>query len=114
MLTLLIAPLIGIASALLAIVLTPTLQHYFWRRQRHAERQLAIIEEVNTLAAGLHAFQVIQGDPDLDRREQFYVRVVKVRNNVTGLFSDQAVQRFMRLDQALCQALFLPEICTFE
>jgi hypothetical protein len=51
--TLLIAPLIGIASALLTILLTPTLQHYFWRRQKCAERQLAIIDEVRTLTAEL-------------------------------------------------------------
>jgi len=32
---LIMAPLIGIGSALLTMVLTPTLQHYFWIRQRY-------------------------------------------------------------------------------
>jgi len=40
----LVSVFLGLASALLAIFLTPVLQHYFWRRQRHAELCLPLID----------------------------------------------------------------------
>jgi hypothetical protein len=49
--TVLLAAMVGVVSALLTIFLTPRLQHYFWTRQRTAERQLAVIEEMNKLVA---------------------------------------------------------------
>ena len=45
----LVAAFVGLASALLAIFLTPVLQHYFWRRQRHAELCLPVIERCANL-----------------------------------------------------------------
>jgi hypothetical protein len=92
--TLLIAPLIGIASALLTILLTPTLQHYFWRRQRHAERQLAVIDEMQTLAAELLLLVLHQPEEISARREQLYATLFKVATSVESLFSDAAWERF--------------------
>lgn len=47
----LISGLIGIGSALLTILLTPQLQHYFWKRQHRAEIRLATANQLNDLAA---------------------------------------------------------------
>jgi hypothetical protein len=92
--TLLIAPLIGIASALLTILLTPSLQHYFWRRQRYAERQFAVIEEVRTLAAELQFLVLHQPEEISTRREQLYTMYYKVTTSVNNLFSDAAWDQF--------------------
>jgi hypothetical protein len=60
------ATMIGIGSAVLTMVLTPTLQHYFWTRQRYTERRFAAIEALNTLAAevcvALEALEEMGGD----------------------------------------------------
>jgi hypothetical protein len=45
------AGLSGVVGALLVILLTPGLQHHFWRRQRRAELMLRTVEAVNTLTA---------------------------------------------------------------
>ena len=90
---LLMAPLIGIGSALLTMVLTPTLQHYFWIRQRYTERQFAAIEALNTLAAevcaALHAVEEMDGE----QRQGFATRIVRTQMDVQGLFSPRASHR---------------------
>jgi hypothetical protein len=108
-LTILVPAVVGIASALLTIIFTPTLQHYFWRRQRHAEQQFAVIEELNTLAAEMHTFLLTSEDLDGDRQEQLYLTLVRARHNATALFSYHARQQYLGLDNAILEALFLPE-----
>jgi hypothetical protein len=41
----------SVAASLLTIWLTPSLQHYFWKRQRLAEMRIDTIDEFNRLAA---------------------------------------------------------------
>jgi hypothetical protein len=43
----LVGVVVGITSALLTILLTPSLQHYFWTKQRQAERQFALLDGLN-------------------------------------------------------------------
>ena len=56
--------LIGAAGSLLAILLTPRLQHWFWKRQRRAELLSATLNEFNLLAAeflSLYVGQAAEG-----------------------------------------------------
>ena len=41
----------GILGTLLTIFVTPRLQHYFWKRQKREELRLAVVTDVNRLAA---------------------------------------------------------------
>jgi len=68
-LTAIIAAFVGIASALLTIFLAPNLQHYFWTRQRQAERQLAIIDEMNKLIAE-YLWECCRGYDDASSRNE--------------------------------------------
>jgi hypothetical protein len=43
----------GVISAVVTLLLGQPLQHYFWRRQRLAERQLATLDEFNKVTAQL-------------------------------------------------------------
>ena len=45
------AAVIGFGSALAAIVITPALQHYFWRRQRLSEFRVDAVKRVAELTA---------------------------------------------------------------
>ena len=87
---LLIAPLIGIGSALLTMVLTPTLQHYFWTRQRYAERQFAAIETLNTLTAEVCAALEALEEIDGDQRKSFSIRTFRISMDLQWLFSWRA------------------------
>jgi hypothetical protein len=100
--TLVIAPLIGIVSALLTMLLTPTLQHYFWRRQRYVERQFAMIEELNTLIAALEPrlAGLVSGVMGREER-QTYQEMVGLLANIRALFSPLAFERCQVLHQAI-------------
>ena len=41
----------AILASLLTIVLTPALQHYFWKRQRRDDLRFATASEVNRVAS---------------------------------------------------------------
>jgi len=106
----LIASVIGIGSALLTMVLTPTLQHYFWTRQRYTERQFAAIEALNTIAAevcvALDAGEKIDGD----RRQGFSTRIVRTHMDIQGLFSPRAFERCRPFIDALWEMFNLSEL----
>jgi hypothetical protein len=56
--------LIGAVGSLLAILLTPRLQHWFWKRQRRAELLSATLDEFHLLAAeflSLYTGQATEG-----------------------------------------------------
>jgi hypothetical protein len=112
--TLLIAPLIGIASALLTILVTPTLQHYFWRRQRSAELQLAVIDEMRTLAAEL-AFLVSHQPEEISiRRERLFGTLFRVATSTSNLFSEAAYNHFRAALQPMENILSMEELSLRE
>jgi hypothetical protein len=107
---LLIAPLIRIGSALLTMVLNPTLQHYYWTRQRYTERQFAAIEALNTLAAevcvALEALEAMDGD----QRKSFSTRIFRISMDIQGLFSWQACDRCLSFMNKLFELCRLSEL----
>jgi hypothetical protein len=74
------------------IFITPPLQHYFWKRQRHAELQLKAADELNDIAA---TFYTIHSTSVAYKLEQpFLTHILSVRGKVKALFSDEASKRF--------------------
>jgi hypothetical protein len=107
---LLMASLIGIGSALLTMVLTPILQHYFWIRQRYTERQFAAIEALNTLAAEVCAALNAVEEMDGDQRKGFATRIVRTQMDVQGLFSPRASHRCAPFMNRLFEVCHLSEL----
>lgn len=93
----------GFAGALLAILLTPLLQHYFWSFQRLSELRFNATNEVNKLMAGYltncisesmkrHAY-----DPD----KEFYQSLMVVEAQIQTLFSAKAYTAFKELEKMI-------------
>jgi len=97
--TYVIQALVGIAAALLTMVITPSLQRYFWTRQRHAERQLTIIDELRSLAAELQ-FLVWWKPEDISaRQERLYTALYRAGTSVDSLFSEAALDSFLAVSK---------------
>jgi hypothetical protein len=104
---LLIAPLIGIASALLTIFLTPNLQHYFWRRQQLAARQLEVIHQMNTLAAEVQ-FLHTKIQERVGREEPLLTAFARAKADVEALFSEHTRREITELLMVMARVLKQP------
>jgi hypothetical protein len=107
MLTFLAALCGGIVSVAIALFLGQPLQHYFWTRQRHAERQLAVIEEVNKPTAEVQ-FLLLSGEDVQPRNERLSLALAIAIANVRALFSPAAAASFQSLHPLIAEALRLP------
>jgi hypothetical protein len=100
-----IAAFVGIASSLLTIFLTPTLQHYLWTRQRLAERQLAVLDEANKITAEVLHHCLADYDtaaaehraPRMDPHEPVLLALWTLQGPVRALFSRTAREPFEEL-----------------
>jgi hypothetical protein len=97
--------LIGFGSALLAILLTPPLQHYFWRRQRHAELSLATIERRAKLIPELSdRLLVIQGSRRRTEADNdLLCRWEGIWLEIRSLFSKATQDRFNNLNELISE-----------
>jgi hypothetical protein len=84
--------LVGFGSALLAIFLTPQLQHFFWQRQRRAELQIDTANDVNKIAANFYITASAAVDWGLS--SEFLAEILVVRGKVTALFSEPTIKQF--------------------
>jgi len=90
----------GVVSALVTLMLGQPLQHYFWRRQRLAERQLATLDEFNKVTAQLlhHGWMdyetatAEQRALHLDRGEPVFLALLVLLAQVRVLFSPSAIE----------------------
>jgi hypothetical protein len=97
--TAIISAFVGIASALLTIFLTPNLQHYFWKRQRQAERQFAVIDEVSKLGSEYRflLWRAKDGPLDIsDREEHLLITLHATAVTIQALFSAAGAEEFRR------------------
>jgi hypothetical protein len=94
----------GVVSSLLPLLLGQPLQHYFWRRQRYAERQFPIIEELNTLVAEVHYLLIAQRFSP-KAQESLYKTLTLASGNVRSLFSLSSVQQCQALHEVMRSAL---------
>ena len=94
---------IGFGSALLAIVLTPTLQHYFWRRQRHAELCLRLIEESSKLIAEFSEClpKILDSKQPTEADSNLFHGWQKLSLQIRALFSERTIDRFSKLDELI-------------
>lgn len=102
----------GVISALVTLVLGQPLQHYFWRWQRHAERQLAVIEEVTRITAEVNFLlqaprELMSDREDLRcRYERLYLALEATAAQVKVLFSGAGIETFQALEEALRAGLY--------
>jgi hypothetical protein len=97
--TAIIAAFVGIVSALLTNFLAPSLQYYFWARQRQAERQFAVIDEVSKFGAELLFLLQRAKDGQLDisdREERLYITLHTTAVVTQVLFSTAGAEEFQR------------------
>jgi hypothetical protein len=100
----------GGVSALVTLVLGQPLQHYFWQRQRHAERQIAAIEEMSALTAELQFLVMHQPEEINTRREQLFTTLLKVTTSVDNRFSRAAWDQFSPALQSMEEILQEPPL----
>jgi hypothetical protein len=88
--------LIGIASALLTLLLTPRIQHYFWGYQRMSELRLAVYKELNGLAA---EFLTNYGsNPNYRPTDEFFKALMVLTANIKTMFSEKAFNTFKEFE----------------
>jgi hypothetical protein len=88
----------------LTLLLGQPLQHYFWRRQRYAERQFAVIDGVNRWAAEVEYYLVTQRFSP-ESAQELYKTITMLGGNVRTLFSLQAVQQCQALHAVMTEGL---------
>jgi hypothetical protein len=90
----------GVISALVTLFLGQPLQHYFWRRQRLAERQLATLDEFNKVTAQLLHYCYMDYDtgaaehraPKGDPNEPALLALSILQAQVKSLFSISTIE----------------------
>jgi len=88
--------MIGIASALLTLLLTPRIQHYFWGYQRMSEMRLAVYKELNALAA---EFLTSYGsDSNYRPTDEFFKALMVLTANIKTMFSEKAFNTFKEFE----------------
>lgn len=88
--------LIGVASTLITLFLSPRLQHYFWGHQRISELRLRVLERLNSLAAEF-LYNYLKNS-DFQPDDQFYRSLMILTADIKILFSQQAFDRFKELE----------------
>ena len=92
---------IAILATLLTIFLTPRLQHHFWKHQRREELRLAVINEVNKLAAEYienHMEAEASGNQNFKPSIQWFQAFQAATAQVKALFSDATFEEFKKLE----------------
>jgi hypothetical protein len=90
----------GVVSSVLTLLLGQPLQHYFWRRQRLAERQLAALDEFNQVTAQVLHLCHIDYDtaaaehraPKGDAQDPVALALSVLQPRIRVLFSTSAVE----------------------
>jgi hypothetical protein len=86
-------------AALLAIFLTPRTQHYFWKSQKREEIRLAIVTEVNKLAADFSLSYLLKDSPEIvpPLGVTYYQSWEVLDGQVKALFSASTYNEYKRL-----------------
>lgn len=91
--------LIGVASALTTIILTPRLQHYFWGYQRMSELRLSAFKDLNRLAAQF--LYDYNQDPKFRPTREFFNELTMISANIKILFSQTAFNLFKKFEEMI-------------
>lgn len=89
--------LVAAGSSLLTIVLTPRLQHVFWRYQRRAELRLAVINEFNRFTSEFLTGH-ISAPKTFKPSDAWFASFSATDSNIRAMFSDEAVRAFKELE----------------
>jgi len=91
-----ISGLIGIVSALVTIILTPRLQHYFWGYQRMSELRLSAFKDLNRLAAQF--IYNYNQDPKFRPTKEFFNELTMTSADIKILFSETAFNLYREFE----------------
>ncbi len=107
-----ISGLIGIVSALITIILTPRLQHYFWGYQRMSELRLTTFKDLNHLAAEYlkNCTQNINYRPP----DEFFKELTIITADIKVLFSKKAFDLFKKFEEMIGPGLGPDRKGTFQ
>jgi hypothetical protein len=94
-----ISGLIGVVSALITIILTPRLQHYFWGYQRMSELRLATLKDLNRLAA--EYLKNCTQDTNYRPTEVFFKELTITTADIKVLFSNKAFDLFKKFEEMI-------------
>jgi hypothetical protein len=87
------------ASALLTLLLTPRIQHYFWGYQRMSELRLVAYKELNDLAADFLTRYI--NDQNYRPTDEFYKTLMVLTANIKTMVSEKAFATFKEFEQML-------------
>ena len=88
--------LIGVASTLLTLLITPRIQHYFWGYQRMSELRLGVYSELNDLAAEFLTNYI--SNKDYRPSDQFFKALSVLTANIKTMFSEKAFNTFKEFE----------------
>lgn len=91
-----IGVIVGIISTLLTIFLTPRIQHYFWVYQRLSDIRLAVIRELNNLAAEF--LNNYLNDHKYHPTDQFFKSFMAMGASIKALFSQKTFDCFKEFE----------------
>lgn len=86
------------------MILTPRLQHHFWKLQRLADLQFETIRELNTLMAEYLAGHISKDtgqDPSWRPSQDFFIRLRASMTQLSVLFSKKVWDTFKRVEEML-------------
>ncbi len=92
--------LIAAGSALLTILLTPRLQHAFWKHQKKAELRLSVINDFNRLTSEFLTGHInaTRAGTAFKPSDEWFTSFRVVESNVRGLFSEEASKTFKAVE----------------
>ena len=100
-----ISAIVGFCSALLAILITPTLQHYLWKSQRREELRLATVKKLNELTSkfisDVISFEPSNEFPRFRPSQEFFHSFSVCANEIETLFSNETFQVFYKLENMI-------------
>jgi len=97
----LVGTLTGIGASIVTVLLTPWLQHHFWKRQKRFELQFATFEAVNSLFGEFVV--MVRGMSNVDMNDIFR-RVTELRPRVNLLFGSPASSAFLEAHRYIVEA----------
>jgi hypothetical protein len=110
----LVSFLTGAIGALVAIVLTPWIQHFFWNLARRAEIRFTAITEINNLWATFLDHVIRRGQ---ERQSQlsadFFTRLDAASAQVRALFSSKDLETFETVHAMIGHSL-KPDVAVHE
>ncbi len=96
----------GVVVGLASWIFAPRMQHYFWRRQRHAEVCLRLVEDCTALTARFYErLPIILKDQLTDEDRADFLKWHALAVQVQALFSAPTYDKFIPMEEVASNLL---------